>query len=129
MNLEISFQKLGKDFEYQFDADFEEIYIPTKDGATINALLFKKENSKGLVFYFKGNTRSIKGWGKFSRDFLDLTAAGEYGYAKMYPEAMKLLYQLKTKAPFWGEPRYQIASLLIQQKSLDFIQVIVNGQI
>tara|TARA_B110000914_G_C15451976_1_gene441403 strand:+ start:419 stop:1249 length:831 start_codon:yes stop_codon:yes gene_type:complete len=63
-------EKLGKDFEYQFDADFEEIYIPTTDGATINALLFKKENSKGLVFYFKGNTRSIKGWGKFSRDFL-----------------------------------------------------------
>ena len=63
-------EKLGKDFEYQFDADFEEVYIPTTDGATLNALLFKKENSKGLVFYFKGNTRSIKGWGKFSRDFL-----------------------------------------------------------
>lgn len=63
-------EKLISNFEYKFDADFEEIYIPTNDGAVLNALLFKKEDSKGLVFYFKGNTRSIKGWGKFSRDFI-----------------------------------------------------------
>lgn len=63
-------EKLGADFKYRFNSNFEEIYIPTTDGAIINALLFKKENSKGLVFYFKGNTKSIKGWGKFSRDFL-----------------------------------------------------------
>ena len=63
-------EKLSKDFKFKFKSNFEEVYIPTKDGAIINALLFKKENSKGLVFYFKGNTRSIKGWGKFSRDFL-----------------------------------------------------------
>lgn len=62
-------EKLISNFEYKFDADFEEMYIPTKDGAILNALLFKAKDSKGLVFYFKGNTRSIKGWGKFSRDF------------------------------------------------------------
>jgi len=63
-------EKLGRSFKYKFDAKFEEINIKTEDGAILNALLFKNEESKGLVFYFKGNTRSIKGWGKFSRDFL-----------------------------------------------------------
>ncbi len=72
-------------------------------------------------YFYQGEIDKANYWytnlPKFSRDFLDLTAAGEYGYAKMYPEAMKLLYQLKTKAPFWGEPHFQIASLLIQQRS------------
>ena len=53
---------------------------------------------------------------KRSRDYLDITAAGEFSYAKMYPEALRLYYQLKTKAPFWGEPRYQIATILMKQK-------------
>ncbi len=56
---------------------------------------------------------------KRSRDFLDFTAASEYTYAKMYPEALRLYYQLKIKSPFWGEPRYQIASILITQKQFN----------
>lgn len=53
---------------------------------------------------------------KISRDFLDITAAGEFSFAGMYPEALRLYYQLKTKFPFWGEPRFQIASILIKQR-------------
>ena len=52
---------------------------------------------------------------KLSRDFLDNTAAGEYTYARMYPEALKLYYQLKSKFPYWGEPRAQIASISMAQ--------------
>lgn len=63
-------EKLISNFEYKFDNVFDEVYIPTSDGAILNGLLFKTKDSKGVVFYFKGNTRSIKGWGKFSRDFI-----------------------------------------------------------
>ncbi len=56
---------------------------------------------------------------KKSRDYLDLTAAGEFNYAKMYPEALRLYRQLKLKYPFWGEPRYQIASIKINQKQFN----------
>ena len=63
-------EKLELDFKYEFEYPFYEIYLDTEDGATINGLHFKLPKSKGVIFYFKGNTRSIKGWGKFARDFL-----------------------------------------------------------
>jgi hypothetical protein len=41
-----------------------------EDGGRINAIYFKVPNSRGVVFYLKGNSKSIKGWGKFAKDFL-----------------------------------------------------------
>jgi fermentation-respiration switch protein FrsA (DUF1100 family) len=63
-------EKLDLDFKYQFEYPNYEIFLDAEDGATINGLHFKLPKSKGVVFYFKGNTRSIKGWGKYARDFL-----------------------------------------------------------
>ena len=57
---------------------------------------------------------------KLSRDFLDYTAGGEYTYARMYPEATKLYYQLKSKYPYWGDIRAQLASIFISQKKFNF---------
>ncbi len=39
-------------------------------GVRINGLHFTVEQPHGLVLYFHGNTRSIKGWAKYARDFL-----------------------------------------------------------
>ena len=63
-------EKLHLDFKYKFEYPFDEIFLDTEDGASVNGLHFKLPKSKGVIFYFKGNTRSIKGWGKFARDFL-----------------------------------------------------------
>lgn len=63
-------EKLPESFEFHYDFPHEEIFIEPEEGTRINGLLFRTENSKGVVFYFKGNTRSVKGWGKFSTDFL-----------------------------------------------------------
>jgi alpha-beta hydrolase superfamily lysophospholipase len=41
-----------------------------EDGGKINAIHFKVPNTRGIVFYLKGNSKSIKGWGKFAKDFL-----------------------------------------------------------
>ena len=63
-------EKLPEDFQFYYEhQEFEEYNIPTRDGANINGLRFKTNNPKGVVFYLKGNSRSIKGWGKFAVDF------------------------------------------------------------
>lgn len=63
-------EKLPKDFLFHYDnQEIEEYNVETRDGAIINGLRFKTQNPKGVVFYLKGNSKSIKGWGKFAVDF------------------------------------------------------------
>ncbi len=61
---------LPKYFEYQYPFPFKEIDFQMEDGGEINALHFQVPNSRGVVFYLKGNSRSLKGWGKFAKDFV-----------------------------------------------------------
>jgi uncharacterized protein len=63
-------EKLAEDFKFSYENQVVEEYnISTRDGATINGLHFKVEKPKGAVLYLKGNSKSIKGWGKFAVDF------------------------------------------------------------
>jgi alpha-beta hydrolase superfamily lysophospholipase len=63
-------EKLPKDFQFYYENQMVEEYnLDTPDGATINGLHFRVENPKGVVLYLKGNSKSIKGWGKFAVDF------------------------------------------------------------
>ena len=63
-------EKLEKDFQFHYEnQEIEEYNVETRDGAVINGLHFKVNNPKGIVFYLKGNSKSIKGWGKFAVDF------------------------------------------------------------
>ncbi len=64
-------EKLPEDFQFNYDnQEIKEYNIKTRDGATINGLRFMpKGESKGVVLYLKGNSKSIKGWGKFAVDF------------------------------------------------------------
>ena len=64
-------ETLPKDFQFYYEnQDIIEYNLETRDGATINALRFKpKGESQGIVLYLKGNSKSIKGWGKFAVDF------------------------------------------------------------
>ncbi|MEO0507334.1 MAG: alpha/beta fold hydrolase [Bacteroidota bacterium] len=63
-------EKLTPDFEFHYNnQEFEEYNVETRDGAVINGLRFKSQSPKGVVFYLKGNSKSIKGWGKFAVDF------------------------------------------------------------
>lgn len=61
---------LPTDFKYQYAFDFEEKTFDMEDGGRINAVYFKVPNSRGVIYYLKGNSRSIKGWAKFARDFM-----------------------------------------------------------
>lgn len=64
-------EKLPKDFQFDYEnQETKEYNLETRDGATINGLrFFPKGESKGVVIYLKGNSKSIKGWGKFAVDF------------------------------------------------------------
>ena len=64
-------EKLPKDFQFDYEnQQTKEYNLETRDGAIINGLrFFPKDESKGVVLYLKGNSKSIKGWGKFAVDF------------------------------------------------------------
>jgi pimeloyl-ACP methyl ester carboxylesterase len=63
-------ERLAHTFQYKYPFPFEELDFDMEDGGRINAIYFKVPNSRGVVYYLKGNSKSIKGWGKFAKDFV-----------------------------------------------------------
>ncbi|MBS1496981.1 MAG: alpha/beta fold hydrolase [Bacteroidetes bacterium] len=62
-------EKLKQDFKYQYDAPFKELFFDIEEGVRINGLHFMVPKPLGLILYFHGNTRSIKGWARYAKDF------------------------------------------------------------
>jgi uncharacterized protein len=62
-------EKLKPGFQFRYDIPFKELNFDISDGVRINGLHFNREAPKGLVLYFHGNSRSIKGWAKYAKDF------------------------------------------------------------
>ncbi|CAN5576439.1 alpha/beta fold hydrolase [soil metagenome] len=62
-------EKLPKDFAYKYDVPFKELFFEVKEGVSINGLHFYCNKPNGLILYLHGNSRSIKGWAKYARDF------------------------------------------------------------
>jgi len=54
-------EKLKQDFEFKYDIPFKEYFFDVEPGV--------RDNPSGLILYFHGNTRSIKGWAKYAKDF------------------------------------------------------------
>lgn len=65
-------EKLNKDYKFDFNQSFEEITIKTKDGVSLNGLLFKSDSAKGVIFYLHGNAGSLRSWGEVARTYTDL---------------------------------------------------------
>lgn len=61
---------LPSSFQYKYPFPFEEVDFEMEDGGKLNGIHFKVPNPRGVVYYLKGNSRSIKGWGKFAKDFV-----------------------------------------------------------
>ncbi|MEJ7768039.1 MAG: alpha/beta fold hydrolase [Chitinophagaceae bacterium] len=62
-------EKLHASFEFKYDVPFKELFFEVEQGVRINGLHFYRDQPKGLVLYFHGNTRSIKGWARYAKDF------------------------------------------------------------
>jgi uncharacterized protein len=67
-------EKLAGDFTFVYDTPFRELFFDVAPGVRINGLHFFREKPSGLILYFHGNSRSIKGWAKYAADFY------RYGY-------------------------------------------------
>ena len=59
-------EKLPKDYRFEFTNDFEEINLTTEDGEVLNGLLFKVDNSKGLVVFYHNHSGNIEHWSRFA---------------------------------------------------------------
>lgn len=94
-------EKLRRDFQYKYDAPFRELFFDTEPGVSINGLHFKTDKPQGLVLYFHGNSRSIKGWAKYAKDFLrykyDVVLVDYRGFGKSTGKRseQKLLYDMQ----------------------------------
>src|SRR5690606_3381365 len=64
--------KLKADYEFNYTGAVEEITITASDGIKLNGLLFKSEESKGLVFYLHGNGGCLDSWGDIAPTYTDL---------------------------------------------------------
>jgi uncharacterized protein len=65
-------EKMGKEFHFNFQQPFQEISIQTSDKKMLDAVLFKSDSSKGLIFYLHGNGGSVNGWGRVAKAYTDL---------------------------------------------------------
>jgi fermentation-respiration switch protein FrsA (DUF1100 family) len=113
---------LPSHFNYQYAFPFEEHTFETGDGGSINAIHFTVPNRRGVVFYLKGNSRSIKGWGKFARDFLgkgyDFFMMDYRGFGKSRGRrSEKMLYADALRIYDWLSERYADREIILYGRS------------
>lgn len=65
-------EKLSTDYQFSFPQDFEEINLQTNDQKTLNGLLFKAQNPKGLIFYLHGNAGALDSWAEVAPTYTRL---------------------------------------------------------
>jgi len=65
-------ETLDKNYKFSFTQPFEELNVKTKQDNSLNGLLFKSLNSKGLIFYLHGNAGSLQNWGDVALRYTDL---------------------------------------------------------
>lgn len=79
-------EHLENTYTFKFENDFVEENLITKRGDTINGLLFKNEDSKGVMLYLHGNAGSLKSVGNESENLLpfgyDVYMVDYAGYGK-----------------------------------------------
>ena len=64
-------ERLPENYSFRFDAAYEERFFNASDGTRIHALLFRRADSKGLVYYHHGNAGSLRDWGSVYPEFTD----------------------------------------------------------
>lgn len=114
---------LPKNFQYKYPFPFEEVHFDMEDGGYINGLHFKVPNSKGVIYYLKGNSKSVKGWGKFARDFIgkgyDFFMVDYRGFGKSRGKVLEAtLYNDAQFVYKWLKDRYDEKEIIVYGRSL-----------
>lgn len=116
-------ERLPLHFRFRYPDPFREVLIPCPSGLRVSGLLFTAPESKGVVLYFKGNTRSIKGWSRFRADFLrhgfDFFIFDYPGFGKSSGHArQKDIFEASEAVYQWLCQRYPEARIVIYGRSL-----------
>lgn len=114
---------LPGNFKYEYPFPFDEVHFEMEDGGYINGLHFRVPNAKGVVFYLKGNSRSLKGWGKFAKDFLgkgyDFFMIDYRGFGKSAGKRTEAtLYNDAQTVYKWLSERYPEEQIVLYGRSL-----------
>ncbi|WP_299681195.1 alpha/beta hydrolase [uncultured Dokdonia sp.] len=62
-------EQLPKDYVFEFDVPFEEIYQEGEGGVQLHGLHFPVANAKGVIVYYHGNAGSVRRWGEITQFF------------------------------------------------------------
>lgn len=116
-------ERLPNWFTYKYPFPFEEVNFEMEDGGTVNALHFKVPNSLGVVFYIKGNSRSIKGWGKFAKDFVgkgyDFLILDYRGFGKSRGRRTETILHSDLQQVYkWLDTQYEESKIVLYGRSL-----------
>ncbi len=92
-------ERICREYLFKFPNNFEEIFLKTADGSSINALHFKLKNPKGVVLFCHGNKGNLKKWGTKVSFFLEYNykvvvfdyrsygkSTGSFNESKMYSD-------------------------------------------
>lgn len=115
-------EKLPTNFQYKYPFPFEEVHFDMEDGGSINGIYFEVPNSLGVVYYLKGNSRSVKGWGKFARDFVgkgyDFFMVDYRGFGKSRGKrSEQILFQDAQHIYKWLEKKYTEKNIVVLGRS------------
>jgi fermentation-respiration switch protein FrsA (DUF1100 family) len=116
-------EKLPDSFQYKYPFPFDEVNFEMEDGGVINGIHFKVPNSRGVVYYLKGNSKSIKGWGKFAKDFVskgyDFFMVDYRGFGKSRGRRTEsILYNDAQHVYKWLSSTYPEEHIVIYGRSL-----------
>ena len=117
-------KKLKKEYAFQFDQSFEEYFIKTEGGESLNAVLFRATiPSKGLILYFHGNADNLQRWGLYAIDFTqlgyDILMVDYRGYGKSGGQPSENeLYKDAQVVLNWSRKNIPFAKLIIYGRSL-----------
>lgn len=114
---------LPHEFTYKYPFDFEEKTFEMEDGGRINAIYFRVPNSRGVIYYLKGNSRSIKGWGKFAKDFVsngyDFFMMDYRGFGKSRGKRTEpILYNDAQTLYKWLSSQYNEEDIVVYGRSM-----------
>lgn len=103
-------EPLTQDYPYSFDTPFEEQNFEMEDGAVINALHFKADSSKGIIYYHHGNAGNLVRWGVIAAYFVQFgydvliydyrgygKSSGERSEKTLHQDAQHIYNELKKK--------------------------------
>ncbi|MEP0265360.1 alpha/beta hydrolase [Dokdonia sp.] len=62
-------EQLPKEYVFEFDEPFEEVYQTGEGGIQLHGLHFPVQNAKGVILYFHGNAGSVRRWGEITSFF------------------------------------------------------------